>query len=332
MLSRVGTVPSVALAIIGALALTSTMVATPMPTAAAAPRACRVTNLDTSRSAGSLQRAVRDASKGDRLVVRGTCRGVTWIGKDLRIRGVQTATSGRPVLDGANAGTVLKIGAHATVNLRDLTIRGGVAVRGGGIYNRGSLALRDVVVRANTASEDGGGIWNHTGAILRLWGASTVRGNTSASGGGGIANNGSLVLTGSSSIRGNSADEYGGGVHVSYLATMVMKGSSAIKGNQALLSARGGGVDANGIVTMRDSSVISGNSSTRLGGGVNLDPMGSLVMRDRSSIHHNKAADGGGVFAFGGSLDGLRLPPDANPNVYDNIPDDCHAVEEVYGD
>jgi hypothetical protein len=141
---------------------------------------------------------------------------------------------------------------------------------------------------------------------------------------------------GSSAIRGNSADEYGGGIHVSYLATMVMKGSSAITGNSAVganvFSARGGGVDTDGIVKMRDSSVISDNSSARLGGGVHLDPMGSLVMQERSSIHDNEAADGGGIFAFGGSLDGLRLPPDANPNVYDNSPDDCHAMEEYYGE
>lgn len=331
MLGRAGTGPSVVLALIGALVLAGTV---PAPSAAASPRDCRVTNLDTGRTTGGLQRAARAASKGDRLVVKGTCRGVTWIGKDLQIRGARTATSGRPILDGADAGPVLTIGARATVTIRGLTIRRGVATRGGGIYNKGTLVLRDVVVRANAASELGGGIWNHTGAILRLQGASVVRGNTSASGGGGIADLGTLVLTGSSSIRGNSADEYGAGVHVSYQATMVMEGSSAITGNHALgvdvFSARGGGVDTNGIVKMRGSSVISRNSSARLGGGVHLDPMGSLVMRETSSIHDNEAAKGGGVFAFGGRLDGLRWPPAANPNVYDNIPDDCYATEEVY--
>ena len=333
MLGRAGAGPSVVLASIGALVLAGTMLT---PTAASSPRACRVTDLDTGRSTGSLQRAVRAASKGDRLIVKGTCRGVTRISKHLRIRGMQTATSGRPVLDGAGEGTVLKVGANASVTLANLTIRHGVAVRGGGIHNRGILVLRDVVVRANTATELGGGIWNHAGAILKLRGTSVVRGNTSASGGGGIADLGTLWLAGSSSVRGNSADEYGGGVHVSYQATMVMKGSTAITGNSAVgvdvFTPRGGGVDTNGIVTMRDSSVISGNFSARLGGGVHIDPMGSLVLRDMSSIHDNEAADGGGVFASGGRLDGLRMPPDADPNVYDNIPDDCHAMEEYYGE
>ena len=333
MLGRAGAGPSVVLAFIGALVLTGTMLA---PAAAATPRACRVTDLDTGRSAGSLQRAVRAASKGDRLVVRGTCRGVTWIGKDLRIRGARTASSGPPVLDGAGAGPVLKIGARATVTFRDLTVRRGAASRGGGIYNKGTLVLRDVVVRANTASEDGGGIWNDAGAILRLLGSSVISGNTAAEWGGGIHDLGTLVMKGSSTIRGNSADMAGGGVAISWMGTMVMKGSSSIAGNSAggasVFTAVGGGVETNGMLTMEDSSVISGNSSARLGGGVHVDPQGALVMRDASSIHHNEAVAGGGVYAFGGSLDGLRLPPDANPNVHDNSPDDCHAIEEYYGE
>ena len=300
MLGPRGAGSSVVLAFIGALVLGGIMLATSMPTAAAAPHACRVTDLDTGRSTGSLKRAVRAASASDRLVVRGTCRGVTWIGKDLHIRGMRTATAGRPVLDGAGAGTVLKIGARATVTLRDLTVRHGAASRGGGIRNRGTLVLRDVVVRASTASEDGGGIYNDAGAILRLRGSSVISGNTAAEQGGGIGNLGTLVVADSSTIRGNSADMSGGGVAISWMATMVMKGSSSITGNTAVganvFTAVGGGVSTNGQVTMQDSSVISGNSAARLGGGVNVYPQGGLVMRDASSIHDNEAVDGGGVY------------------------------------
>lgn len=335
MLGRRGAGLPAVVASTGALVLAGTMLATSMPAAAAASHACRVTDLDTGRSMGSLQRAVRAASKGDRLVVRGTCRGVTWIGKDLHIRGVRTATSGRSVLDGAGAGTVLKVGARATVTLRDLTVRRGAASRGGGIYNRGTLVLRDVVVRASTASEAGGGIYNDADAVLRLRGSSVISGNTAAEWGGGISDLGTLVMKGSSTIRGNSSDMNGGGVAIFWMGTMVMKGSSSITGNTAVgasvFTAIGGGVETNGMVTMLDSSVISGNTAARLGGGVHIDPQGGLVMRDASSIHDNEAADGGGVFAFGGSLDGLRVPPDSDPNVYANSPDDCHAIEEHYG-
>jgi hypothetical protein len=336
MFGRTGAGPPAVLAFMAVLVLVGTMLATDVKAATAAPRICRVTDLDTGRSTGSLQRAVRAASAGDRLVVRGTCRGVTSIGKDLDIRGVRAATSGRPVLDGAGKDTVLTIRAGASITIRDLTVRDGAASRGGGIRNRGTLVLRDVVVRASTASEDGGGIYNDTGAILRLRGSSVVHGNTAAQWGGGICNLGTLVVAGSSSIRGNSVEMSGGGVDNSWMATMVMKGSSSIRGNTAagasVFTAVGGGIETNGMVTMQDSSVISGNSSARLGGGVHVDPQGGLVMRDASSIHDNEAIDGGGVYAFGGSLEGLRMPPDANPNVYDNIPDDCHAIEEYYGD
>ena len=231
---------------------------------------------------------------------------------------------------------MLTVKDRASVTISDLTVRHGGAPRGGGIRNRGTLVLRDVVVRASAATEDGGGIWNDAGAVLRLRGSTVISGNTAADGGGGISNLGTLVLKGSSTIRGNSVDMNGGGVDNSWMATMVMKDSSSITGNTAagasVFTAVGGGVETNGTLTMLDSSVISGNSSARLGGGVHVDPMGLLVMRDASSIHDNEAADGGGIFAFGGSLDGLRLPPDANPNVYDNSPDDCHAIEEYYGD
>lgn len=335
MLGRRGAGPPAVLAFMVGLVLSVTMLATSMPAAAAASHACRVSNLERGISVGSLQRAVRAASKGDRLVVRGTCRSSTWIGKDLHIRGVRSSTVGRPVLDGAGTGTVLKIGAKASVTLRDLIVRHGAASRGGGIRNRGTLVLRDVVVRANTSGE-GGGIYNDARATLRLRGSSVVRGNTAAEWGGGISDLGTLVVTDSSTIRGNSSDINGGGVAVFSMGTMVMKGSSSITGNTAAgasaFTAIGGGISTNGTVTMRDSSVISGNTAARLGGGVHVDPQGGLVMRDASSIHDNEAIDGGGVFAFGGSLDGLRMPPDANPNVYDNIPDDCHATEETYGE
>lgn len=336
MVGRTGAGPRAVLAFMGALLLAGTMLATPMPAATAASHACRVSNPARGITVGSLQRAVRAAAKGDRLVVRGTCRGVTRIGRDLHIRGVQTATAGRPILDGAGAGTVLTIGARASVTLKGLTVRHGAAPRGGGIYNRGTLVLRDVVVRASTASEDGGGIWNDAGAVVKLRGSSVVSGNTAAEWGGGICNLGTLVVTGSSTIRGNSVEMSGGGVDNGWMATMVMKDSASIRGNTAVgasvFTAVGGGIETNGTVTMLDSSVISGNSSARLGGGVHVDPMGSLVMQDASSIHDNEAVKGGGVYAFGGSLDGLRLPPDANPNVFDNSPDDCHATEEYYGD
>ncbi len=81
MNGRTSASPAVGLAFMGALALTGTLLATGSPAAAAAPHACRVTDLDTRRVTGSLQRAVRAASAGDRLLVRGTCRGVARIGR-----------------------------------------------------------------------------------------------------------------------------------------------------------------------------------------------------------------------------------------------------------
>ena len=118
-----------------------TVVASLLPAApATASSRCRVENLDTGVTRQALQRAVDDASAGNRLSVRGTCVGSTLINKDLRISGIETATSGPPTLDGAGQGRVVTVGSpdytHGSVVLTDLTITGRRSRNGGGIRNR----------------------------------------------------------------------------------------------------------------------------------------------------------------------------------------------------
>jgi peptidoglycan/xylan/chitin deacetylase (PgdA/CDA1 family) len=60
------------------------------------PRACRVHNVTSGRTSDSLQQAVSTARAGTTLTLRGICRGVTAIGRDLFIKGIRTRTSGTP--------------------------------------------------------------------------------------------------------------------------------------------------------------------------------------------------------------------------------------------
>jgi hypothetical protein len=326
----------------GALAATLLVTAP----AAASPTACRVKNLDTGVTRSSLQQAHNAAKKGHRLTVRGTCVGVTTLRKSLTITGITTATSGKPILDAKLNGTVVTVRPAATVTLKGLTIRGGATPGdGGGVYNRGTLVLRDVVVRGNTA-ESGGGIYN-AGGTLTLNGSSSIRGNT-ADWGGGIYNEGvTLTLNGSSSIRGNHAEVGGGGIR--NLGTLTLNGSSSIRGNTAL---GGGGIDNRGTLTLNDSSSIRANTAGYAGGVGNQATMtmrhrstvrdnsttnyaggvlnaGSLKMRGSSAISGNAtdpASNGGGLWNSpeGHDLDGVRCPmPGAKVNVRDNTPDDC---------
>jgi hypothetical protein len=84
------------------------------------------------------------------------------------------------------------------------------ALSGGGIGNKGTLAVRGGDIVDNTAQIFGGGILNI--GELKLM-ATDVTGNAAAFGwGGGLYNEGSVTLRGSS-VSGNTADVEGGGVY-----------------------------------------------------------------------------------------------------------------------
>ena len=165
------------------------------------PTACRVTNVDADDTTTSLQRAVGEASPGDRLTLQGTCLGTVHVRKDLELSGVRTETSGTPTLDGAGRDAVVTVKPGVTVTLRGVSIQGG----GRGILNRGNLALHDVVVLRNGADLDGAGVYNAAGGTLTLHASSSIRHNTTSGVGGGVLNAGTLVLSDSSSIVHNVA-------------------------------------------------------------------------------------------------------------------------------
>jgi hypothetical protein len=277
------------LALTGSLALAATLLAA-TPAAAASPTACRVKNLDTGVTKASLQKAHNAARQGQRLTVRGTCAGITTIRKSLRITGVQTESSGKPILDAKLNGTVVTVRPGVTVTLRGLTIRNGATPdQGGGILNGGTLVLRDVVVRASTA-DAGGGVYSVEGT---------------------------LTLNGSTSIRGNSAG-VGGGVYT-YFGTVTMNGSSSVRGNTARFS--GGGVlNDGGTFRMQHSSAIRGNTSGEAGGGV--FNAGYLEMTGSSSITHNSAAMDGGISMHSHPWNAVGVICGPGGNVLDNSPDD----------
>jgi hypothetical protein len=300
-------------------ALLLALVAT-APVTALSPTACRVRNLDAGTTRATLQGAVWAARAGDRLTVRGICRGTTRIGKDLTIRGVRTATARKPILDGAMRGTVVVARNGVRVTLRELTLRRGVAQEGGAILNQGVLVLRDVIVRASTAAY-GGGVYNYGTLILN--GSSSIRGNatvgpTGASDGSALPRHHPGVVNDLPGACGDAwqgtPDVAGGGVLNG--GTLILNGSSSISGNRTDIW--GGGVYNAGILTLNGSGSISRNTAGTTGGGVY--NVGTLTMAGSSSISGNTATayDGGGVCNLG-DLSGVVC----GDNVHDNTPDDC---------
>lgn len=166
------------------------------------------------------------------------------------------AGAGATIIDGYYVGSISTTGDYllgggvfdvldaAIVRLEGLTITGGGAAYGGGIYSTGNLTLYGVSVEDNESLIAGGGIMN--------WGQLTIENSTVArnvadegsdrSRGGGIFNRGTLHAQ-NVTISGNMAG-VGGGLATDINAQAEVRttlSSVTISGNEAL--GNGGGVD-----------------------------------------------------------------------------------------
>jgi hypothetical protein len=246
--------------------------------------------------------AVDGARKGDRLTVRGICRGTTVIDRNVVIEGIRTEDSGKPTLSGASSETigrrrsgrdsncgaengqrvrVVEITTSARVTLRDLFITRGLAVRGAGIRNRGDLTLRDVQVRGNILDPHGftgwgAGVYNE--GRLRLNGGTRIAHNqgtcdTRYE----VLNRDTIVMNGSSSI---------GSLGNMRHATLTMNGTSSLRG----------GIDGQlgnaGRVTMNDASWVRpedrGRGQDGYHSGAGVYNGGTFTMNDASSIRDGR--------------------------------------------
>jgi predicted outer membrane repeat protein len=137
-------------------------------------------------------------------------------------------------ISGQHAVQVLSV--RGTLDLRRVTIADGTAAGGGGIFNRGTLTVKDC----------------------------TFSGNRSSFSGGAISNSGVLTVS-NTTFRGNIA-AYGGAIRNSFFATV---GNSTFSGNTA--TATGGGVNNDRTITVLNSTFF-GNSGVGLRNAPGLDP------------------------------------------------------------
>jgi hypothetical protein len=165
------------------------------------------------------------------------------------------------------------------VAISGLTVTGGRAGTGAGIYSNGaSLTLSGMTVTANTATSiGGGGIASQNGGTLDIV-SSTISGNMAPSGrGAGVyTENGSGTVASirSSTISGNTADDWGGGVYFDYGAQETVE-NSTIYGNTSVNEAGGG---------LYHFGAYDGDPGLTVTG---------------STITHNSAARGGGIACYG---------------------------------
>jgi hypothetical protein len=239
-----------------------------------------VTNL-LDGGPGSLRQAIVDSNEtpGPNQIdfaagLRGT---ITLTGGELAIANNDVAIvgPGRDVLSVSGTGNsrVFEITSGVAASLSGLTIIGGKADDGGGIYNNGTVTISASNISGNSTSYGGagGGIYNNGTVAIN---ASTITGNSTGDGkGGGIFNGGTLTLT-SSSISDNTSEVgcgCGGG--------------------------EGGGVFNTGKATI-DASTINGNSASG-GGGIYNDYGDDTLLITASTISGNSAANGGGIYNEG---------------------------------
>jgi hypothetical protein len=146
------------------------------------------------------------------------------------------------------------------VGIRGLRLTGGNAVKGGAIYNVDStLQLRDVIISGNTATEDGGGLFEsglyYDGTYTDLR-RTTINGNTAGDDGAGIYAADSIGSVDTSTIHNNNATGSGGGLYLGAVDDNAQLTGSTVSGNTA---AGGGGVFTGDSVGAY-SSIIANNT------------------------------------------------------------------------
>jgi hypothetical protein len=190
--------------------------------------------------------------------------------------------------------------ASGVLTLTDSIVSGNYAEQGGGIYNGGTLAVRNSLVSGNRESGayrgEGGGIYNGglfffpEGPSTLTMTSSVVSGNYADSGGG-ILNHGTAAVT-NSTVSGNSAANEGGGI-LNYGTAAVA--NSTVSGNVAT---SGGALFSNHnfftkMVTL-SNSIVDGDcviAAPLVSNGHNIESPGNTCGFDQPTDQVNVSAD-----------------------------------------
>lgn len=182
------------------------------------------------------------------------------------------------------------------VFISGVSIRNGVALDGGGIFNSGTTTIANSEVLENSTTYFGAGIFNEAGGILNVRESSITFNsaiNDNFTGfGGGIYNQGAATLI-DSTIAGNSVDKHGAGVLNRGDLTVV---NTTISNNHSASFGFGSGIynSGEGASLILLNSTISGNSGADEGGGI-FNTGGAAVSVSNSTITGNETGTGVGA-------------------------------------
>jgi hypothetical protein len=168
---------------------------------------------------------------------------------------------------------------------------GSSVAQGGGLYifsNAGTPAVTGSTLSENSATYDGGGIYNQGTLTVS---DSTLSGNSGGGAGGGIYNQGTLTVS-DSTLSGNSA---GGGGGIKNGGTLTVS-DSTLSSNSVGAGSDGGGIDNQGTLTVSNST-LSENSAGYYGGGI-YNYSGTVTVSN-STVSGNYGGNAGGIFNYG---------------------------------
>lgn len=261
----------------------------------------------------SLAQAITAAAPGDTIYVQGTCQGAFTISKSITIVGKPSATL---AMVGCCYTTVTVLSGDVT--MRRLTITGGSAQDGGGIYNTATLHLEATTVRGNNADSHGAGVYNTgvldardssisdnalaggpDGGLFNQGSATLERSLVSSNTGGGILNEGNLTLRRTAVMYNN--DYENPGVTNAQGATVRIVDSTVSNNSSTVGTA--GGIYNQGRMRLIQSTVSGNDNGNSAPGGIGNGFTGKMVIVG-STISRNFSddGDGGGIENEGGSV------------------------------
>lgn len=239
----------------------------------------------------SIQAAINDLSCASIDLGAGVHYETVVVSRSVSIGG---AGASNTIVDGQGQGSVFTIQSDVIAIISKMTIRGGSADLGGGIFNEGTLTLIASTLSGNSGGSEGGGIYNDREGVFTL-SNSSITGND-AYDGAGIVNEGRAHVI-SSTLTENHANQ-GGAVFNHNRMTVI---SSTLHNNRA--ENRGGAILSGGRLTVTNS-IVSDNLVDTVeplvhngGGGVFLFG-GSRFFLTNSTLSGNSAVAGGGILAF----------------------------------
>jgi CSLREA domain-containing protein len=263
---------------------------------------------------------------------------------------------------------VFYVDPGGNLTLNKLTVRNGrcngsctgvIDDGGGGIYNVGTLTVKNSVIAANSASGFGGGIYNIIGTLIVM--NSVISGNSSNSGGG-IASSADLTVTRStfadnsssisgggiyqapsfidasvtnSTFSGNTSDLFGGGIYSTSENRLNVTNSTFSNNAASGSGAAGGGIyqaAGAGTVTLKNTivanSTAGGNCSAGItNGGNNLDSGATCGWGSTNGSQSNANPKLGPLASNGGPTKTMALLP-GSPAIDAGADPGCPATDQ----